>query len=383
MSDISGAAGVTDEAAQPEAVQPEAVQPKEARSDQPVQEQSAQPVSVQPQLPVYRAPRKWLGPRGHWWLLLFGGGTLLIYFLINAVFGPHYAVYRSLPTSTLALGAILAAVCVFYSMLYRLRPQDGVSIALLFGALGIAAFGTTLAAAELNGVIARAALAAHLAGSGLTGSGQRIGLVSTLFAGPVEETLKGLTVLLIGLAVRTKTFRGGLFLGGAVGLGFAVVENLQYFTNAWEHPALHLSQLGMLGLATGARTVITPILHPILTALLGGALFATARTVTGRSDRYRLTVPLIGTYFAVVGIHSLWDSLGLSISLLTGTLPRAAVGGLALLALLIMLGILIGLPLVWRAVARHADVLAGYRPPKPRYQVPTGPPPGADGSSSN
>jgi RsiW-degrading membrane proteinase PrsW (M82 family) len=320
-------------------------------------------------------PRKWLGPRGAWWLLLIGGATLIVYIVVDLITAPHYAVYRELPTMSISLGALLGAVCVFYAMLYRLRPGDGVTIARLFAAVGIAAIGTTLFAAQLNGLIARWAASAHL-----LPVGQSIGVVSTLFAGPVEETLKALTVLFIGLRLRTKTFRGGLFVGGAVGLGFAAMENLQYITTAWEHPALHISQLGMVSVTVVARTVITPLLHPIFTALIGGVLFGASR-----NGRYRLSGALVGTYFAVVGVHSLWDSIAIGITSLRGRLAPALFGGLALISLVLLLAILIALPLVWRAVARHADVVAGIRgssrppaappssPPDPGW-TPPGPP---------
>ncbi|MCU1423586.1 MAG: hypothetical protein JWN36_3237, partial [Microbacteriaceae bacterium] len=225
-----------------------------------------------PMAPVpARPPRRWLGPNGGWWLLLIGGVILAGYLTYDALVVPH--VYtRSIPTESIVLGSFLAVVCVFYTMLYRLRTDDGVTIARLFAALGAAGLLTTFAAAQANGAIARLGIGAqaHL-------GDRSVGIVSGLFAGPVEETLKGLTVLLVGLTLATKTFRGGLFVGGAVGLGFAAFENLEYLASGWSSPILTAGQVGSLTLLTVGRTIITPLLHPILTSLLGGALFATSR----------------------------------------------------------------------------------------------------------
>ena len=324
-----------------------------------------------PPVPV-TTPRRWLGRNGQWWLLLAGGGLLAIYLTLDAILGAPYPVYRELPTTSLLLGSILAATCLFYAMLYRLRSRDGVSIPFLFGALAIAAFVTTTLAGETNGLTSM--IAAETAR--ISVGGRSVGISALLFAGPVEETLKGLTVLIVGLFLKTKTFRGGLFVGGAVGLGFAAVENLEYLVNAYEHPVLQFSQIGMLTFTVAFRTILTPILHPIFTSLLGGALFATSR-----NNRYRVSVPLVGTWFAVMGLHSLWDSAGIGVTALRGHVSLAALGGLSLLTFAVLLGLAIGLPFVWRAVAHHADRLAGIRPPKQRIVPPPPspqvPPPGA------
>ncbi|MES2170190.1 MAG: PrsW family glutamic-type intramembrane protease [Actinomycetota bacterium] len=326
------------------------------------------------QLPQHevKPPRRWLGPRGGWWILLIGGGILAGYLVYDAILAPHITNYRSLPVMSMALAAILAATCVFYTVLYRVRDGDDVTIPRLFAALGLAAFATTFVAAFAEGQISHWLSSAPA----LVASGQETTSL-VLFAGPVEETLKGLTVLLIGLGIRTKTMRGGLFLGGAVGLGFAAMENLQYLVNAWEHPMTQVGQLGTLAFTVALRTVITPVLHPIFTSLVGGMLFAASQ-----NGRYRLSVPLVGTFFAVVGAHSLWDALGLGVSSLRGTVPLQVLGLLGLVCFAVLGAMAIALPFIWRAVARHAAVLAGIRQPKPKpaalpYDLPPGPPPPA------
>jgi RsiW-degrading membrane proteinase PrsW (M82 family) len=323
------------------------------------------------QAPAAKAPRRWLGPRGGWWILLIGGLILATYLTYDAVVVPQGTNYRSLPVLSLALGAILAATCVFYTMLYRVRVGDAVTIPRLFAALAAAAFVATFAAAQAESQIQHWVLTLHsIVLGGLATP------VSALFAGPVEETLKGLTVLLFGLGVRTKTLRGGLFLGGAVGLGFAATENLQYLVNAWEYPGYNFSQLGSVIYTLSLRTVITPLLHPVFTALLGGMLFAASR-----NGRYRLSIPLVGTFLAVVGAHSLWDVLGFGTTPLRGHAPPAVIGIVTLLCYALQVGIAIGLPFVWLAVARRAAVQAGIRPPKQRFaparHLPQGPPPPA------
>ena len=283
-----------------------------------------------------------------------GGGVLLAGLLIaGALIGIRG---HDLPAEPVILGALLVSAGLLYTLAHRLRPSDGLSVARLLGAFGVAALLTTAVAGTINELIAlSAAQSTSLPGFGRTG----FGITSTLFAGPVEETLKALTVLVFGLRLPVKTFRTGMFVGGAVGLGFASMENIQYLASLWEHPIYSLPPVGSLVLATAMRSLITPFLHPILTALVGGALFAATR-----AGRFGLSANFIGIFLAAVGIHSLWDSIPVGFLALRGRVPVAELGGLALLGLVLLLAIVIGLPLLWRAFARSANASAGIVPPK-------------------
>ena len=281
-------------------------------------------------------------------MLLAGAVLLTLMLVAAAVFGRGT---RDVPTQTVILGSILVAVCLFYTMSYRVRPDDGITVARLIGAVALAAFVTTFIAGGVNTLIAHLAPAS---GAVATIGTARIGLTSVLFVGPVEETLKALTVLAVGIRLPVKTFRNGLFVGGAVGLGFAAMENTQYLAQLWEHPIYSLPAVGSLATAAGLRSLITPILHPILTALIGGAVYGATR-----NGRYRFSVVVVGTWFAAMGVHSLWDTVPVGLQLLRYRIPRLEFGLLALLGFGLLLGLAIGLPFVWRAIARHANRLAG------------------------
>jgi hypothetical protein len=73
-------------------------------------------------------------------MLLAGAVLLTLMLVAGAVFGRGT---RDVPTQTVILGSILVAACLFYTMCYRVRPEDGVTVARLIGAFALAAFITT------------------------------------------------------------------------------------------------------------------------------------------------------------------------------------------------------------------------------------------------
>jgi len=83
-----------------------------------------------------------------------------------------------------------------------------------------------------------------------------------------------------------------------VGLGFAAVENIDYYYSAIEHG-------GALGLAgvVAVRGLLTPFLHPFFTMFTGIAL----GLVVSHSGAVRWIVPLAG-YCVAVLMHALWNS---------------------------------------------------------------------------
>jgi hypothetical protein len=108
-------------------------------------------------------------------------------------------------------------------------------------------------------------------------------------------------------------------LGAAVGFGFAALESAGYaFTALFGSSGLSLLNL----VETEAlRGILTPFGHGLWTAILGGALFATA--ARSRRGRPRLRGSLVGWYLLMAMLHALWDASG-SVAywltlLLTGT----------------------------------------------------------------
>ncbi len=80
----------------------------------------------------------------------------------------------------------------------------------------------------------------------------------------VEELMKGLGIY---MALRRREIDGvsdGLVYAGWVGLGFAAVENVQYFLVA--------SDDGTLAATFVVRGLLTPFAHPLFTAWIGLAI---------------------------------------------------------------------------------------------------------------
>jgi RsiW-degrading membrane proteinase PrsW (M82 family) len=111
--------------------------------------------------------------------------------------------------------------------------------------------------------------------------------------------------------------RDGIVLGAAVGFGFAAFESAGYaFAALFTTGGLSLPNLVETEVLRG---ILTPVGHGLWTAVLGGALFATA----ARRGRLRLGGAVLGWYGLVALLHGLWDaSRGIAVWLtlvLTGT----------------------------------------------------------------
>lgn len=134
----------------------------------------------------------------------------------------------------------------------------------------------------------------------------------------IEEATKGLGVW---WAFRRRDIDGlsdGLVYAGWVGIGFAVVEDIQYFLVAAED--------GLLAQTFVLRALLTPFAHPLFTAWIGLAIgYAVTRN---RSPR---TFALWG-YLLAVGLHAAWN----------GSLVFSAESG-SLLVLLVAIVVFVGI----------------------------------------
>jgi RsiW-degrading membrane proteinase PrsW (M82 family) len=125
-------------------------------------------------------------------------------------------------------------------------------------------------------------------------------LESVVSAPMIEEAMKGLAVLYV-FRRRREHLDGvtdGVIYALFVGLGFAVVENIQYYREAIEKG-------GGAGLAfvVGVRGLLTPFLHPFFTMFTDIGL----GLVISRRGAVRWIVPLAG-YLVAVFMHALWNS---------------------------------------------------------------------------
>jgi RsiW-degrading membrane proteinase PrsW (M82 family) len=176
---------------------------------------------------------------------------------------------------------------------------------------------------------------------------------------PVEETLKYLGVVTILLIARNEIddVLDGFVYGAVVGLGFAAVENVQYFIQAVANSG-GADQIGpVLGMFFLRSLLIGAYMHVMWTGLTGAGL---AYFVTRLDQPYqRRLMVAVGLFLAGVVAHMLWNSPLLN-GLLTdigGIVVFGLIKGLPFLGFLIFLVILAGRrEQRWFATLTQADV---------------------------
>ncbi|WP_431246213.1 PrsW family glutamic-type intramembrane protease [Leifsonia xyli] len=293
--------------------------------------------AAQPPRPE-RPPRKWIGRFGGWilvassafiWVWLFGFSLLL-----NAI-APHASddAPAVLSPYLLMTGAATVAAAILYTMAYRLRPDDRLTASRLVIIAGVGGLGATLVAGPVNSLI-------DVLGGGTASHPSGLALV---LAGVVEELLKVTAAVLLALTLPVKNARIGLFVGGAVGLGFSVIENLGYLQESFARGQDNGMGFGMFLATVVGRELTGPFLHPVFSALLGAAVFAAAR-----KGRFRLTIGVVLAYLAVAAGHGLFNGA----TWLAQHLPwqKAAAGGALLLFELLFA---LGSGLAWLLIARR------------------------------
>jgi len=134
-----------------------------------------------------------------------------------------------------------------------------------------------------------------------------VGFLGALEVGLIEEAVKGVFIVVVALGIRQFHLRDGMVLGATVGFGFAALESSGYAL-----ASLFVVQGGQLYLSLTSvvvteliRGVLSPFGHGMWSAILGGAIFATA----ARQGRLRLSVTVIVAYLAVSILHGAFDSI--------------------------------------------------------------------------
>jgi len=239
------------------------------------------------------------------------------------------------------IGAALVPGTLLWIMTHRLTATDTLTPAKL---VQTAAIGGVLAF-TVGGTLD--SLATYLPQQVVEGHG----VVSLALAGVIEEFAKAVIVVALGWRV-AKTARNGLFLGGAVGIGFAVLETMYYLAAAFQgtEPVLETSRLMF------ERGLLSPFMHPLWSALLGAAIFAAA----AKTGRFRLTFGVVGAYLGVAVLHGLWDSGGPLVGIAVGD---AGIGVLASIVFTIVAAVVGGL--VWRHVAKRCPAPLPVSVPAP------------------
>ncbi|HEY4269893.1 MAG TPA: PrsW family glutamic-type intramembrane protease [Galbitalea sp.] len=322
---------------------------------------TAEPVGPQP-LPDWgpppqallapvKPPRKWWGPRGG----LIVAAVLVAIWLVIVISehlldgGPG-----DTPTAVL-LGGFTIATAFLYTMAYRLRPEDEISVVRLIVAFVAGGLMSTLVAAPLNTAIHHFTTPVVPT---VTPS-----LVDHSTAGIVEELCKILAVVVVARGLAAKNARTGLFIGGAVGFGFAAFEDMDYGVRA-AHLAFGSDGFGSYIEVVVTRGVLGPMEHPVFTALFAAALFAATR-----NGRYRITIGVIGAYLGVAAVHGLLDASGDYLTLLWHNVRLGAGIGEA-----ISIALAIGSGVTWLIVTRRLRARDRSRLPPPQF-YPAAPPP--------
>jgi RsiW-degrading membrane proteinase PrsW (M82 family) len=178
----------------------------------------------------------------------------------------------------------------------RVEPEPRANLAFAFGwGAGIAALSALIINTADLQYVTMPALGAS------TGE-----YVAATFGAPVvEETMKGL--VLIGLLWRRRAEldgpTDGVIYAAMVGLGFAMVENVGYYINALVMPAR--GGVELLGYTFVLRGLLSPLLHPIFTAMTGlGVAYAASRRTGAK------WAVLLGLLAAML-LHGTWNGLSL------------------------------------------------------------------------
>ncbi|MFL6098528.1 MAG: PrsW family intramembrane metalloprotease [Actinomycetales bacterium] len=224
-------------------------------------------------------------------------GRLLVTGLVVTVFVACALMVVAIIGSTtgvtgVLVGIALAAVPVFVvvpSLLWLDRFEAEPTALLLF------AFGWGAAVATLIAILVNSTSVAVL-----KASGGDITAAAVVIAPFVEETSKGLAVLLVFL-YRRREFDGivdGIVYAGMAGVGFAFTENVLYLGRS-------LADSGVDGLAVTfvLRCVFGPFAHPLFTMATGVGLGVAA---TARHRWVRIVAPICGWLIAVT-LHGLWN----------------------------------------------------------------------------
>ena len=120
---------------------------------------------------------------------------------------------------------------------------------------------------------------------------------SAIWAGPVEETAKALTMLFFLKNNRYCYKLNGLLIGAAVGTGFAFIETGGYTVMSGEE-----ADFTMI-----LRALLSPFCHIPWSAIVGAALWRTMQNKTWNIENLS-NRRFLSLFFCSVGMHMFWNS---------------------------------------------------------------------------
>lgn len=170
---------------------------------------------------------------------------------------------------------------------------------------------------------------------------------SYIGVGLIEEAAKLAALWLLTRRLPRYTARDGIVFGAAVGLGFAALESAGYAFTSLFTASGGLSLLNVVETEV-LRGILTPFGHGLWTAILGGALFATA--ARSRDGRPRMSGAVFGWYLVVALLHAFWDSAQTIAAWLTLVLTGSLQIHTYTIISWMLLGLdaVVGLAILWR-----------------------------------
>jgi RsiW-degrading membrane proteinase PrsW (M82 family) len=273
---------------------------------------------------LYSRPAYWL------FLLLVLAGLVIVGFQQLTYLGAYPGAWF-LSVLLLAAVAVPVGVIIYRLDVFEPEPAAMIAIALLWGAfvaLSFAAIVNSLFLTFLQHVL----------------SSQAVQSWGAAIVAPIdEEFYKAAGVVMIFLIARDEIdgLMDGLVYGAMVGLGFQVMENIQYFIHAAAQ-----SGGGQLGAVVGTffvRVLIAGLYsHMLFTALFGFG-FAYFVTRRGRQSLAVRTGVLVLFSAAAWAAHFVWNSPWLD-GLMAGSagafVLALIIKGLPFLVLLVLMGII-------------------------------------------
>jgi protease PrsW len=124
--------------------------------------------------------------------------------------------------------------------------------------------------------------------------------ITIMFVAPlVEEPLKAAILFIVAATPWFDNTTDGFVYGAAAGLGFAMSENILYFSRA-----AHQGSFGLWAATILIRTATSGVMHAMATSIVGAALgWAKTRTIEIR------VVALLMGFVTAVTIHTTWNGL--------------------------------------------------------------------------
>jgi RsiW-degrading membrane proteinase PrsW (M82 family) len=131
-------------------------------------------------------------------------------------------------------------------------------------------------------------------------SGDNRWIGSIFLAPPVEEVVKGLSVVAVALFIprAVPNRRYAVAFGAAAGLGYALSEDITYFANPQAQPVNIM-----------LRLIMNPIGHPVYSALcaVGIFLFVSKLRSGAKISKAISGLPILTLVFAIL-FHSFWNA---------------------------------------------------------------------------